>query len=118
MKRGRANWKNPTYHDIHRRPYTVMNALQILWRVHVAILLDSSSPSAEEKTARTQAGSRKSPRTREMDAAFLTHGFILQANALRMMNQAVEDAVGDGRIADLRMPVLDRDCEVRMVERV
>ena len=38
-------------------------------------------------------------------APFLAQGFTLQLNAVGVMNQAIEDAVGNGWVADLLVPV-------------
>src|SRR3989442_14512989 len=40
-----------------------------------------------------------------LSAAFFAHRFAFQLDAMCIMDQAVEDAVGRGRVADLRMPV-------------
>jgi hypothetical protein len=53
--------------------------------------------------------------------AFLAHGFAAHLDAVGVVHQTVEDAVGDGGIADLLVPARDRrrgSWEVRMVERV
>jgi hypothetical protein len=38
-------------------------------------------------------------------AALLAHGFAIEFDAIRVMNQPVENAIGEGRIADLFMPM-------------
>jgi hypothetical protein len=41
-------------------------------------------------------------------AFFLAHRFTLQLDAIRIMNESIQDAVGDGGIADLFVPVSHR----------
>jgi hypothetical protein len=41
-------------------------------------------------------------------AAFFSHGLALHFDPVRVMDEPVEDAVGDGRITDLGMPAGDR----------
>ena len=40
--------------------------------------------------------------------AFLAHGLAAHLDAMGVVHQTVEDAVGDGRIADLLVPARDR----------
>ena len=50
--------------------------------------------------------------------AFLAHRFAVEFNAVSVMHQTVEDAVGDGRIADLCVPVSTGNWQVSSIDRL
>jgi hypothetical protein len=50
--------------------------------------------------------------------SFLRIGFSAHFDAVSIVHELVEDAVGDSGVADLLVPAGDRQLEVRMVERV
>jgi hypothetical protein len=49
--------------------------------------------------------------------AFLAHGLAAHLDAVSIVHQAVEDAVGESGIADLLVPARHGNCDVRIVER-
>jgi hypothetical protein len=41
-------------------------------------------------------------------SAFFAHGFSLQIDGVSVVDEAVEDGIGEGRVADEFVPLLDR----------
>ncbi len=49
--------------------------------------------------------------------AFLAHRFAIEFDAVGVMNQPVENAVGERRVADLLCQWASGNCEVRIIDR-
>ncbi len=50
-------------------------------------------------------------------SAAIAHRISAHLNAVGVVNEPVEDAVGQRGIADLLVPTRDRSCEVSIIER-
>ena len=45
----------------------------------------------------------------KVNLIYFSHGISFEDNFMGIMNQAVEDGIGDGRVADSLMPMVDRE---------
>src|SRR5260370_4736827 len=82
-------------------PFNVFGPLTSCLTFGVHSSLSTPCPAQHWRDPLRGAGSYFLP---VLAAAFFAHGLALHFNAMSVMDEPVEDAIGDGRISDLGMP--------------